>query len=211
MIEGTGDGLTLRQILYEEGGDEDLRRAVDETDADGAIDRQLDQLPPGLHAAAHEEVLTIVSGVLEMRFVDVLVAGWRKWDVLAAAARRTLEAPGEREIVELADHEITSTHHPHVDVDVDGYRVAQIDVEISFAVRLHAVTAVVTGGRLSALRSGRADVDAKVAIEGVDVARQSRPVELPIEVSLGAGIPLVARLDVVTLPPAPAERPTTTG
>jgi hypothetical protein len=211
MIEQAGDGLTLRQVLYEAGGEEDLRRAADETGADGAMDRQLHELPPGLRAAARDQAITILAGILEMPLVDVLVAGWRRWETLAAAARRTLEAPGETEIVELADHEITSTHRPHIDVDVDGYRVARIDLEIELALQLHGVTAVVRAGRLTALRSGRAEVGAKVSIEGVQVTEASRPVELPIELALGEGISLVEPSDLVTLPPAPVQEPSTTG
>lgn len=211
MIEQAGDRLTLAQVLYGGSAEEELRHAVDETGAEGAMDRQLHELPPGLRGAARDQAVTILAGVLEMPLVDVLVAAWRRWEDMTAAARRTLEAPRGTEIVELADHEITSTHRPRVDVDVDGYRVAGIDLEIELAVLLHGVTAVVTGGRLTALRSGRAKVDAKVSIEGVQVAEASRSVELPIELALGEGVPLVEPSHVVTLPPAPAAEPSTTG
>jgi len=90
----------------------------------------------------------------------------------------------------------------------DGKQIAQIGVEIEIAIELHAVTAVVASGRLSALRSGRADVAAELAIEGVQLARATRPVELPMEIGLGAGIPLLSRADVATLPPAPTDEPT---
>jgi hypothetical protein len=209
MIEEVGDVLTLRRILFGGDGEDELLHAVDEQGAAGAVDRRLDPLPPGLRAATREEVVTAVAGVLDQRLVDVLAAGWKRWDELAAAARRTLETPGETEIVELVDHEITSTHHPSVDVTIDGRPVARIEVEVEVAIELHAVTAVVSGGRLSALRSGRADVTAEMAIEGVQVARATRQLALPIEVALGDGIQLAGRSDVVILPPAPSDRPPT--
>ncbi len=74
---------------------------------------------------------------------------------------------------------------------------------IDLGIELHAVRAVVANGCLTALRSGRADVEAVLTVEGVEVARASRPVELSIEVGLGAGIPLAGPPDLVTLPPSP--------
>lgn len=211
MIQDAGEGLTLRRILFEQGGEAGFRGAVDEGGAARTVDERLDALPPGLRSAAPEEVVAVVARVLDLEVIDVLAAGWRKWEELAGAARRSLEVPGETEVVELVDHRMTSAHHPHVEVTVDGKQVARIGVEIELDIDLHAVTAVVSGGRLSALRSGRADVAGKVAIEGVQVVQATRRVELPIEVGLGAGIPLVARPDIVILPPAPTDEPTTAG
>jgi hypothetical protein len=210
MIEEADDGLTLRRLLLEGGGDAeggDLHEPAEAAGANGAIEGRLGLLPPGLRAAAREEILKVIAGVLDQRIADLLAAGWRKWDALGTAAHRSLETPGSREIVELADHEITSTHHPSVDVTFDGKHIAEIEATIELAAELHAVTAVVAGGRLTAVRSGRAELSASFAIEGVEVAKGTRQVELPIEIGLGPGIPLVERPEVVVLPPAPAGEP----
>ncbi len=207
MIEEADGGPTLRRILFDDGGGGDLDEPADAAGATGAIDGRLGALPPGLRAAARAEILKVIAGVLDQGLADVLAAGWRRWDEISAAARRSLETPGSREIVELADHEITSTHRPSVDVTFDGKKITEIEATIELAAELHAVTAVVAGGRLTALRTGRADVSASLAIVGVEVAKRSCRVELPIEVGLGAGIPLVERPEIVVLPAAPADEP----
>jgi hypothetical protein len=190
MTEDSGTPLTLRRIL-EQDPEGSIPLTPKENAGADTLDQRLDRLPPSLRAAAREEIITTISRVLDRRLVDVLATGWGKAGELTAAAHRSLQVPGETEIVELVDHEITLIHRPHVDVIFDGDKVAQIDAEIGVTIVLHAVTAVVASGRLSALRSGRADVTARLSIEGMRLAETNRRIELPIEVALGDGIPLV--------------------
>lgn len=207
MNGGAGDGPTIRSVLTEERGDDELRGAVREGQVAEALDRRLDVVPPGLRAFARDQVVTVVLSALDLPLVDVLAAGWRKWEELVTAATRSVQEPGSAEIVELRDRRITSTHRPRIDVTLDGREVAHIELELELEIVLHTVTAVVTSGRLSALRTGRADVTARLSVEGVQAAQKTRPVELPVEVGLGAGIPLVNVADVVVLPPSPTEEP----
>ena len=202
MTDGADSTLTLRQILLEQGSDGDgvAEGAQQETGAD-TLGAHLERLPPALRAAAAEQIVTLVARVLDRRLVDLLGSGWRKWEQLAEAGRRTLHDPGEVEIVELVDHEIASIQRPHVDITFDGRKVAEVGAEAAVEITLHSVTAVVEEGRLSALRSGRADVDARLSIEGALVAEASRQVDLSIEIALGDGIPLVEAAERVTALP----------
>jgi hypothetical protein len=210
MIDRADEQLTLRQILLGEHGEHDLRTAAEEAGATGAIDDRLTPVPPGLRVAARDQILDLIAGVLDQRLVDLLVRGWRTWDRLAAAARRTLEGPGTTELVELLDHEITSTHRPRVEVTFDGKPIAEIEVTLEAVIQLHAVTAVLADGLLTSLRSGRADVSAELAIQSVTAMTATRAVELPVEIPLGPGIALVSPPDVVTLP-QPDDEPAPTG
>lgn len=202
MTDGAGSTLTLRKILLEQGSHEGgvAEAAQQETGAD-TLEVHLERLPPALRATAAEQIVTLVARVLDRRLVDLLGAGWRKWEQLTEAARRTVHDPGEVEIVELVEHEISSIQRPHVDVTFDGRKVAEVGAEAAVEVRLHAVTAVVKDGRLAALRSGRADVDARLSIEGALVAEASRQVDLSIEIALGDGIPLLEPVEPVAVLP----------
>jgi hypothetical protein len=210
MTETAVDGLTLRRILFEEGSDAELRGAMDRAGTTESVEERLAALPARLRAIALDEIVGVIERVLDDTVVDVLAAGWRKWDVLAAAGRLSLESPGQTEIVELVDHRITSTHHPAVDVTVDGVQVAEITLQIEIVILLHALTAVVTQGRLVALRSGRGELSVNLALDGVPLTSATRQIELPIGVELGEGIPLVPAAETAIMPPAPAG-PSTTG
>jgi len=203
--------LSLHQVFFGDDGESSIGEALGKDDVAVVMDARLEPVPPVLRAIARDEIAKVVASVLGPELVDVLKAGWQKWEQLTDAARRSLEEPDESEIVELEDHRISSIHRPHIDVVVDGEVLSSIAMELEIAIDIHAVTAVVSSGRLSALRTGRADIAMDVKIEGVQAAVATTQVDLSIEVPLGDGIPLVDPDAVVSLPPSPAVDPSTTG
>jgi hypothetical protein len=208
MIETAPDEMTVGRILFEQGGETALRGALGQGGTTESVEGRLGSLSPRLRAIVINELVTVIAGVLDERVADVLAAGWAKWEALASAARKSLESPGRTEIVELVDHRITSTHRPGVDITVDGVTVKEITLQVDLAIQVHALTAVVLAGRLAALRSGRATLSLDMGLDGVALTSATREIELPIEVRLGEGIPLVQMPETVILPPAPAERTT---
>jgi hypothetical protein len=150
-----------------------------------------------------------VLRAIDAPLVDVLAAGWRKWHELVAAAERSQREPQATELVELRDQHMTSTHRPRIDVTMNGKPIAHVELTLELVALLHAVTAVVENGRLTALRTGQAEITARTSIEGVMVAEKTRLIELPIELGLGKGISLLDVADVVILPPSPADTPAT--
>lgn len=209
MTETTGipeRELTLAQILFEQGEDA-MRAAIAQGDASGSIEERFaKELSSRLRAIVLDEIVSVMRRVLGVAVVDLLAAGWKKYEPLAAAARRSLETPGSTEIVELLDHRITSTHRPGVDVTVDGVTVAEIRLDIEIVIELHGLTAVVTEGRLSALRTGRGEATLDVSLDGTPLPPVTRPIDLEVEIDLGEGIPLIPEVvDTMALRPAPAE------
>lgn len=200
--------LTLAQILFEEG-EGALLAAIGEGDTAGSIEDKLaKELSSRLRATVLDEIVSVMRRVLGVAVVELLAAGWKKYEPLAAAARHSLETPGSTEIVELLDHRITSTHRPGVDVTVDGVTVAEIRLDIEIVIELHGLTAVVTQGRLSALRTGRGEASLNVSVDGAQLPPVTRPIDLEMEVDLGEGIPLVPEaVETMSLPPAPADPP----
>jgi len=203
MTTTTTRPLTLGELLF---GEDDaavgLQEALRDTGALGAVAAVLSKLSNGLREASCNEVANVAAGVLELDVIEVLVAGWGKYEVLTDAARRTLEAPGTEEIVDLGVHRITSTHRPRIDVFVDGVKREGVGLEIDLSIELHAVRAVVASGRLMALRSGRADLDAELNCQGVRVASANRQIDLSLTVGLGTGIALIQPPELLHLPEA---------
>jgi len=100
-------------------------------------------------------------------------------------------------------HQITSTHRPSVDVVVDGVKVMEIHLEVEITMELEAVCAIVSTGRLIALRSGRANVKAELRCEGVPVTSMITEIDLHLQLGLGSGFVLLEAPAVVRLPDAP--------
>lgn len=192
---------SVREILFP-GADSatKVQQQLQERSALQPAVQKLGVLPSGLVGAASDEVGSVVAGLLEMSVFDLLAAGWRKHAALVAAARQTVENPGEEQVVELATHRVTSTHRPRIDLEADGVAVGSVEVEIDLTFVVHAVRAVVVAGRLTALRSGLVDLEAKLSSEGVPIKTASRQIDLGLEAEVGPGIPLI---EYVVLPEVP--------
>jgi hypothetical protein len=162
--------------------------------------------------AVGAEVADVTGGLLDLDLGDILLGGWHKHADLIAAARRTVSAPGSREVVELATHRVTSTHLPYVDLFVDDVRVSRVHFELSVEFLVHAVVGTVGDGRLLELASGHCEVTAILAAQGRQLVTRQARLELPLMVGLGAGVLLVdpASLDVVPGEPTQPTQPTRT-
>lgn len=194
--------LTARSLLLDEPHDDDrLRDTLEQSGALRAVETALAGLSAGLIAVACDRVAGLVDRFLELDLAHVLLAGWRRYSALTDAARKSLAVPGAEEIVDLAEHRVTSAHRPRIDVAIDGVSVATIGFALDLSLDLHAVRAVVARGRLVSLRSGRADLDGRLACEGVPVVQATRQVELPGMVSLGSGVPLIDTSETLSVSP----------
>lgn len=155
----------------------------------------LDRLPAATRAAVGREVTATTAGLLDVNLIGALVAGWRAHHDLRSAARRTLDVPGSKEVVGLADHEVTATQKPTVAVLVDGSLVATLHLGLTLVFNVTGLLAGVSGGRLVALHTGRCDVTATLAIEGADALTKRITLELPGAVPLSPGIWLAGGQD----------------
>ena len=156
------------------------------------LGRALENVPATLREAAVRETTSAAMGLLDVDLIGLLVSGWQKHREVIAAARRTVDAPGSLELVDLATHQITVTQHPAVNLLVDNHRVATVEVGLSVVFDVSALVAGIRGGRLVAVHSGRCDVTATLAIQGTEVISRQVHLELPGIIPLGQGIRLLA-------------------
>jgi hypothetical protein len=115
-----------------------LRDAMRAEAAVEKIGNALKLVPPTLRDGAFDEFNNVVASALELDLANVLELGWRKYEALAEAARRSLDVPGEEQIVSLAEHRITSIHRPNVEIVVDNVEVSEIDLKIELTIELEA-------------------------------------------------------------------------
>ena len=169
---------TLAGEILSPGGDQDLGRA-------------LAHLPEMTRKAAVQEAATAAAGLLKVDLIDVLVRGWREHRDIVAAARRTLAAPASTELVSMSAHEVTLEQRPSVSVLVDGQRVATLELGLSIVFDVNALLLLISGGRLAAVRSGRCEITATLAVQGADLLVRQAHLELPGVIPLGRGIRLL--------------------
>jgi hypothetical protein len=169
---------TLAGEILSPGGDQDLGHA-------------LTHLPEMTRRAAVQEAATAAAGLLKVDLIGVLVRGWREHGDIVAAARRTLAAPASTELVSMSAHEVTLEQRPSVSVLVDGQLVATLELGLSIVFDVNALLLLISGGRLVAVRSGRCEITATLAVQGADLLVRQAHLELPGVIPLGRGIRLL--------------------
>jgi hypothetical protein len=132
--------------------------------------------------AAEDQVGVVADGLLDLDLGDLVVAGWRKQERLAAAAQRTAANPGSSERVQLATHRISSVHRPYVELLVNDTHLTNVNFELDVEFVIKALEVTVREGRVVSLHAGHCDVSATLAAEGVQLASQQRTYELPLVV-----------------------------
>ncbi|MGO9164909.1 MAG: hypothetical protein ACLP7J_30135 [Streptosporangiaceae bacterium] len=172
--------------------------------ADGLAGR-LGELPDVTRAAAVREVAAAAADVLDVTLAGVIISGWREYHDLTSAASRTLAAQGSTELVQLAAHCVTATQRPAISVLFDGKRVATVHLDLDLQFDISGLVAGVSGGRLTAVHSGRCDVTATLIIEDTEVATRHAELDLPGLIHLSPGIRLLADREYPVSQSAPAD------
>jgi hypothetical protein len=131
-----------------------------------------------MREAAEHQVGVVADGLLNLDLGDLVLAGWRKQERLAAAAERTAANPGSSELVELATHRITSIHRPYVELLLNDTHLTYVSFEFDLEFVVTALAVTVRHGRIVSLHAGDCDVSATLAAEGVQLI--SRKERLPL-------------------------------
>ncbi len=202
-VQGFRAEHTALTLIF--GPGEDISGAVA-----GHLNSVLDSVPEQIRRSAVDEVTSAVRGLLDVNLIDMVIAGWRKHQELTAAARRTLLAPGSAELVRLANHQITVTEQPYINVVVNGVKIARLDLKLSLTFDVSALIAVIGHGSVTALRSGRCEITATLVIQDANVFSGSEQLDLPGAISLRQGIRLLPASEypqetgiTEEIPPAP--------
>jgi hypothetical protein len=146
----------------------------------GSLGEGLQRLSQAGRQAADRQVATVANGLLDLDLGDLVVAGWRKQAALAAAAKRTIANPGSSEVVELANHRITSVHRPFVKLLINDVHVATVNFELRIGFVVKSLGVTVRNGHVVSLHAGACDLTARLSAEGVRLARRQEHFELPV-------------------------------
>jgi hypothetical protein len=181
--------MTVRAVLFPDPDPAAMAGTPGWRDAfAGALDR----VPASARPLVERDLPAAVSSLLGPDLGLVLVSAWRQHRALVAAARRTQADPRAAEFVPLADHGITTAHHPSVEIVVNEATVGSVQLELSLSLDIEGLAATVRSGRLVALQGGRCTVSVALAVEGHEVASRQRVLVDPVlAVSFGSGIALL--------------------
>lgn len=117
----------------------------------------------------------------------ILVPAWRQYEDLD----NRISDDGEGKIVWLAQHTLSSEHHPHLDVLSNGvrtYQVAELDVAADFT--LNGFGLVVQYGKITKIETGTIEGSGSVGFKDFRVEKRFGEIELATEIELEEGVPL---------------------
>ena len=116
------------------------------------------------------QLAAAIDQVLEVDLGETLVGAWRTHSDLISAARTTRGNPDRSETVTLAAHDVTASHHPYVEVVINGVALARFHCDLGLRLEVEGVVAVVRGGRLVELRGGGIGAGVTLGCEGIELA-----------------------------------------
>lgn len=185
--------LTADALLFGTGAEtaEELGRAISELDVTRSALRPIRRLSSSAVAAVEREIATVTDSLLDVDLGDVLLSAWQTYSKLTDAAHRTLAISGSEEIVSLVSHTVRSTYAPHVDLVVDGVLIHSFTFDLEIVFEVMPLQAVVRAGTLAALRGGECTVTATLSLDGTELAKTVRTVDLALTMRLHPPRPLI--------------------
>jgi hypothetical protein len=147
--------------------------------------------------SALRAIMEKIPDVLGIEIGEILANGWKKAEELHGYANRTEYPPEETILVELATHEIRSSHEPHLEVMINDISVGRVDFEVDLVLEVEAALLTVRDGRIWKAAAGRCSASGELKCEGHRIVkRESEKVVLPGEIKFDPPIELERKTDV---------------
>lgn len=163
---------------------------VESADATAAIKSKIldgvAELDMGTIVAAVAEK---VAGLLDMSLSEVMVTAWKKYELLADCLDEEKYAPGESILVTLAEHSISSEHHPSIEILANDQEIAKLTFSISLSMHLKSAVLKVQDKHVREVRLGEVSGAASFRCGEYEIAsREFDARTLPGSISLDPGI-----------------------
>lgn len=121
-----------------------------------------------------------VKELFDIEIPDVLVASWTKAQALQSVLEESKNAPEEILYLELADHTISSEHHPYVEIRIKNVPARKIEFTVQLIFTLKGFILKIQGGMIREIQTGKCEVEGTVQYEGVTIAEKKlETIKLP--------------------------------
>lgn len=167
---------------------------------DGAAMQALPEPVRGAMGGIGEQVGEGLREALGAPFADVLGGAWSKYTDLWKFCDRKEYPPEKVSIVTLAEHTITSSHQPYVDLELRAILPTPVCLRIDFAVDLKAniqgARLSIRDGKIQRLHAATVFFTGSLSCEGKEVLNREATLKIEKGISFGDGIPIRPGLDL---------------
>jgi len=163
-------------------------RAIREIPVEAAMEASTS---PAFWLSASKNAAGLVKELLDVPLADVLVEAWKQHRRFRQYADAERYPPGEVSVVPLAEHHITSTHEPYIEVVIGGVSRGKIPFEVTLDVTVKAGNLIIESGKIKRLEAARAQVSGRLACAGETLLKhESEEFVWDDAITFGAGIPI---------------------
>jgi hypothetical protein len=128
-----------------------------------------------------------IGELFDIEVPDLLLGWWEKAEDLKRALAESREEPDEVRYLGLAEHSISSEHHPYVEVKIKNASVKKIELSIQLLFNLKGFVLKIQNGQITHIETGRCEVEGTVKYEElVILEKKLAPFDLPGSISLSA-------------------------
>jgi hypothetical protein len=150
-----------------------------------------DGIPAGYWPAVMTQVGAKVREALDIPLESILAGAWQRHKQFQKYCDSERYPPDVTSVVPLADHTISSTLEPYVEVFADDVSIGRIALNVQLKVALEGATLSIRDGKFRSLGLVRGKVGGKLSCGDVVLLDlSSRQYELPANISFGDGIPI---------------------
>jgi len=145
-----------------------------------------DDLPVGLEASVRSSFDDGLKGVLSTSIGDVVAGGWNHYRELRKSRDPKKHAPEEIVSVPVGKHSISSSHHPRLEMTLNGAPLGPpVVFDIELQLNITAATLKMQGGEIREIRPGSCKGTGTLRWGKALLAkRQTRTVTLPGVITL---------------------------
>jgi hypothetical protein len=185
--------LTLRQFFSLTELPAEKLSEIESSEKVSSIKESLAKQAKGVGwGLAQNEIVKKLEELLDINISDILVAAWNKYQVLLKYTDRTKYPPNETFLVPLAEHTVTSEHHPYLEIMVEDQPVGRIDFDVLIALKLKGIILKVQDAKIMEIHTGTCKGKGTIKCEGLVIfAEETDSVPLPGSFKLGRGVPIV--------------------
>jgi hypothetical protein len=152
---------TIAELLFD-----DPRNAV--RSIREQIDRVhvVDALPQPVATVSHlgDQLAEAIGEFVHMPVGNLLFSAFDKHRAITDACAQTRGKPGATAAVVVAEHTLTSSQRPQVEIDVAGKDLELLELVLTVTLHLQMLTVMVTDGQVVGYSAGEADSNAELGI-----------------------------------------------
>jgi hypothetical protein len=129
--------------------------------------------------------------LLDIRVSEVLVKVWNESGVLKKYLDPDEYKPEDTVLVELAEHEIQSEHHPSLEILINGQKELEIVIDVKLELSVSGMILKIQDAKIKELKTGWCKAKGAVSCKGLKLLeRDTGEIELPGSIEFGEGIPI---------------------